>query len=82
MLNPCNHMALDVELFAAFNNWIPHNGLGQPVPDETLVKVLYSSGFVANKVRCAYAWKRWTGDRDWWINPCDGRIHITAYVVI
>lgn len=75
-------MAMDVELFEGFNNWIPHNGLGQPVPDETLVKVLYSNGFVANRVRCAYAWRNWTGGRDWWINPCDDRMYITAYVVI
>lgn len=71
-----------VELFAAFNNWITHNGVWQPVPDEQLVKVMYSNGSMCNIVTNACTWRVWTGGRDWWINPGDGRMHITAYVVI
>lgn len=82
MLNPCVHKALDVELFDAFNNWIMHDGLLQPVRDEQLVKVMYTNGAIANRVRCAYAWTNWTGGRNWWINPLDGRLSIMMYVVI
>lgn len=81
-LDPRMHAALPVELFDAFNSWVAHDGTGQPVPDATLVKVMYSNGFTANKVRAAYAWRKWTGDRDWWLKPADDRLYIVAYVVI
>lgn len=82
MLNPCIHKAIPVELFDAFNNWTPHDGSRQPVPDEQLVKVMYSNGFIATKVRCAYAWTQWTGGRNWWLKPDKPVLYIIAYVVI
>jgi hypothetical protein len=71
-----------VQMFDGFNNWVVHDGKGQPVPDEKLVKVMYSNGFTANVVANACTWRVWTGGRDWWINPNDDRLHIIAYVVI
>lgn len=81
-LDPKLHRAMDVALFDYATDWQGHDGTGQPVPDEALVKVMYSSGYVSAFVRCAYAWRYWTGGRDWWINPGDGRIYIIAYVVV
>lgn len=71
-----------VQMFEAFNNWIAHDGRGQPVPDETLCKVMYSNGFTCNVVTNACTWRVWTGGRDWWIKPSDDRLYIIAYVVI
>jgi hypothetical protein len=81
-LDPMIHKALPVELFDGFNNWQAHDGSGQPVADDKLVKVLYSNGFTANMVRCAYAWQHWTGGRNYWLKPDDDRLYIIAYVVI
>jgi hypothetical protein len=74
--------AMPVELFETFNDWQP-NFLGwQPVSDDVLVKVRYSNGFVSTYVRCAKAWRTWTGGRDWWQKPADDRLYIAEYVVI
>lgn len=81
-LNPVKYHAMPVEMFDVFTNWQTHDGAGQPVPDTTLVKVMYSNGFVSNMVRVAYAWRHWTGGRDWWLKPADDRLYIVAYVVI
>ena len=81
-INPANYPALDESLFAYANNWIFHDGKGQPVDDSTYVRVMYSNGFIANKVRVAKAWTNWTGGRDWWLKPDDDRLHIMCYAVI
>lgn len=81
-VTPSTHPPLDVELFEYANEWIYHDGKGQPVPDDKYVKVMYSNGFVANRIRAAKAWTQWTGGRDWWIKPDDDRLYILMYVVV
>jgi hypothetical protein len=71
----------DAKLFEAWTNWISHDGKSQPVPDETMVKVMYSSGFISPYVRPAGAFQNFIGGRDWWTSS-DWVIHIVAYVVI
>lgn len=74
--------AWHVSLFEHLKDWQP-NSLGwQPVPDGTRVKVMYSNGFVSDYVRVAEAWRVWTGGRDWWQKPKDGRLWIMCYVVV
>ena len=71
-----------VQMFEWATNWIPHDGTGQPVPDHTLCKVMYSNGYVCNQVANACTWAVWTGGRNFWIKPKDDRLWIVAYVVI
>jgi hypothetical protein len=82
-MNPADNVPMPVEWFESFQNWIVHDGTGQPVADEQRVKVMYSNGAVSAYVRPAYAWRHWTGGRDWWLkpDPCD-RLYIIMYVVV
>lgn len=71
----------DAKLFEAFNSWKFHDGSSCPVSPNTLVKVMYSSGFISPYVRPAGAYIRFIADRNWW-SKADGLVHIVSYVVI
>jgi hypothetical protein len=81
-VNAVDYPALDEALFAYADKWIFHDGLGQPVDDTVYVRVMYSNGCIANKVRVACAWVTWTGGRNWWIKPDDDRLWVMCYAVI
>lgn len=82
-MNPQSYPPYDVELFDFASNWIVHDGTGCPVAPDQYVKVMYSNGFVASKVRVAYAWTNWTGGRDWWLKPePEDRLWIIMYCVV
>lgn len=71
----------DGKLFEWANDWKTHDGKSQPVPDDKLVRVMYSSGFISPYVRPAGAYKNFIGGRDWW-QSSDWVIWICAYVVV
>lgn len=81
-INPANYPALDIEIFDYAVNWQFNDGKGNPLDPLIYCKVMYTNGFVANKVRISHAWVNWTGSRDWWIDPGDGRLFICAYIVV
>lgn len=76
-MNPADYKACPSEWFVAWNDWIPHDGSGQPVADDAWCKVRYADGTVSRFVRTGLAWRAWSGSINYWE---DGRI--VAYVVI
>lgn len=82
-LNPADYPPLDDALFSYANNWQFNDGTRQPVPDAQYVRVMYSNGFIASKVRPAYAWQNWMAGRNWWLRPePEDRLWIMMYCVV
>lgn len=81
-MNPAHYPPLDDSLFASRTDWIMHDGTGCPVEPTRYVRVMYSNGFIASKVRVAHAWTNWTGGRSWWENPGDGRLFILMFIPV
>ena len=81
-INPNDYPAMDVALFDYADKWVMNDGTGCPVEPTTYVKVMYSNGFIANRVRIAHAWTNWTGGRNYWLKPDDNRLYIMMFCII
>lgn len=80
-IRPSDYPAMPVELFAGRNDWVMHSGDGMPPDMESrYCLVMYSNGFVANRVRIGKAWETWSGSRNWWLKPDDDRLYIMCYI--